>query len=171
MLETSARPLRPLSLLRARREWSGAGLADRLGVTPRSVRRDADRLRGDAPRPGPSDVDPSVLTELARPAGTRSGCASPAWTTGARTSRTVEPHRLVYGERRWYLVAWDVDREDRRTFPRRPHHAEAAAAAARAARDPAHATPPTTSPRMSRRVSRRGRTPTGRRSESWCPSR
>lgn len=46
MLETSARLLRLLSLLQARREWSGADLADRLGVTPRTVRRDVDRLRG-----------------------------------------------------------------------------------------------------------------------------
>ncbi|QNP62576.1 helix-turn-helix transcriptional regulator [Streptomyces genisteinicus] len=45
MLETSARLLRLLSLLQAHREWSGADLADRLGVTPRTVRRDVDRLR------------------------------------------------------------------------------------------------------------------------------
>ena len=30
--------------------------------------------------------------------------------------RTVEPHRLVSWGRKWYLVAWDVDREDWRTF-------------------------------------------------------
>jgi predicted DNA-binding transcriptional regulator YafY len=30
--------------------------------------------------------------------------------------RTVEPHRLVHLGRRWYLVAWDVDRRDWRTF-------------------------------------------------------
>lgn len=45
MLETSARLLRLLSLLQAHREWSGAQLADRLGVTSRTVRRDVDRLR------------------------------------------------------------------------------------------------------------------------------
>ncbi|CAM5347592.1 hypothetical protein SALBM311S_01776 [Streptomyces alboniger] len=45
MLETSARLLRLLSLLQAHREWSGADLADRLGVTARTVRRDVDRLR------------------------------------------------------------------------------------------------------------------------------
>jgi len=32
------------------------------------------------------------------------------------TVRTVEPHRLVHTPRRWYLVAWDVDRADWRTF-------------------------------------------------------
>ncbi len=45
MLETSARLLKLLSLLQARRDWSGAALAERLGVTLRTVRRDIDRLR------------------------------------------------------------------------------------------------------------------------------
>ncbi|MFD3870273.1 helix-turn-helix transcriptional regulator [Streptomyces sp. NPDC058623] len=40
-----ARMLRLLSLLQTRREWSGHELADRLGVTGRTVRRDIDRLR------------------------------------------------------------------------------------------------------------------------------
>jgi predicted DNA-binding transcriptional regulator YafY len=40
-----ARMLRLLSLLQTRREWSGAELADRLGITVRTVRRDIDRLR------------------------------------------------------------------------------------------------------------------------------
>ncbi|MFB4274051.1 helix-turn-helix transcriptional regulator [Nonomuraea sp. MTCD27] len=45
MLDTSARLLRLLSLLQARRDWSSADLADRLGVAPRTVRRDVERLR------------------------------------------------------------------------------------------------------------------------------
>jgi len=45
MLETSARLLKLLSLLQARRDWSGAALAERLGVALRTVRRDVDRLR------------------------------------------------------------------------------------------------------------------------------
>ena len=45
MLETSARLLRLLSLLQARRDWTGADLADRLGVSARTVRRDVERLR------------------------------------------------------------------------------------------------------------------------------
>ncbi|MFF8293592.1 helix-turn-helix transcriptional regulator [Streptomyces sp. NPDC016309] len=40
-----ARILRLLALLQTRREWSGAELSDRLGVTVRTVRRDMDRLR------------------------------------------------------------------------------------------------------------------------------
>ncbi|MFI6483756.1 helix-turn-helix transcriptional regulator [Nonomuraea sp. NPDC050663] len=39
------RLLRLLSLLQSRREWSGVELADRLGVSGRTVRRDIDRLR------------------------------------------------------------------------------------------------------------------------------
>lgn len=45
MLETSARLLSLLSLLQSRREWTGAELADRLGVTTRTVRNDIERLR------------------------------------------------------------------------------------------------------------------------------
>src|SRR5918994_7944867 len=45
MLETSARLLRLLSLLQARRDWTGTELATRLGVTTRTIRNDMDRLR------------------------------------------------------------------------------------------------------------------------------
>ncbi|MCK2243960.1 MULTISPECIES: YafY family protein [unclassified Crossiella] len=40
-----ARVMRLLSLLQARREWSGAELAQRLAVTDRTVRRDVEKLR------------------------------------------------------------------------------------------------------------------------------
>jgi len=45
MLETSARLLRLLSLLQTPREWTGAELGERLGVSPRTVRNDVDKLR------------------------------------------------------------------------------------------------------------------------------
>ena len=45
MLETSARLLRLLSLLQARRDWTSTELATRLGVTTRTIRNDMDRLR------------------------------------------------------------------------------------------------------------------------------
>jgi predicted DNA-binding transcriptional regulator YafY len=35
---------------------------------------------------------------------------------GSSSVRDVEPHRVVSWGRRWYLVAWDVGREDWRTF-------------------------------------------------------
>jgi predicted DNA-binding transcriptional regulator YafY len=45
MLSTSERLLRVLTLLEARREWSGADLAERLGVSTRTIRNDMVRLR------------------------------------------------------------------------------------------------------------------------------
>lgn len=45
MTETASRLLELLSLLQARRDWPGAELADRLGVSGRTIRRDVERLR------------------------------------------------------------------------------------------------------------------------------
>lgn len=45
MSQTTSRVLQLLGLLQSRRVWSGPELAERLGVTTRSVRRDVDRLR------------------------------------------------------------------------------------------------------------------------------
>ena len=35
---------------------------------------------------------------------------------GAASQREIEPHRLVHTGRRWYLAAWDIDRNNWRTF-------------------------------------------------------
>src|SRR5437868_4042956 len=198
MLETSARLLRLLSLLQARRDWTSAELAVRLDVTTRTIRNDVARLRAlgypvDA-RPGvaggyrlgsgsslpplllddeetvavaiglrtaangsvagieeasvralaklqqvlpsrlrhrvsafvssalpvPSrgpQVDPDVLTLIA------SACRDHERLrfdyrshSGTASRRSVEPYRLVNDRRRWYLVAWDEDRDAWRTF-------------------------------------------------------
>ncbi|MGW3075014.1 helix-turn-helix transcriptional regulator [Kitasatospora sp. NPDC001132] len=45
MTDTPARLLSLLSLLQTPREWPGSELAERLGVSPRTIRRDIDRLR------------------------------------------------------------------------------------------------------------------------------
>ena len=45
MANTSTRTLRLLSLLQTHRYWPGGELADRLGVSVRTLRRDIDRLR------------------------------------------------------------------------------------------------------------------------------
>src|SRR4051794_41854772 len=45
MTETSGRLMKLLSLLQTRRDWPGNELADRLGVSGRTIRRDVERLR------------------------------------------------------------------------------------------------------------------------------
>jgi predicted DNA-binding transcriptional regulator YafY len=201
MANTSTRTLRLLSLLQAQRYWAGGELADRLGVSARTLRRDIDRLRelgypveahrgadggyqlaagaalpplvvddeeavalavglqsaaqgtsegiaeasvralakvvqvmpgrlrrrvealaamtvpgtwGDGTR---LNLDPAVLTTIAlacrdseriRFSYTAAG--------GEQTVRHVEPHRLVSLGRRWYLVGYDLDRRDWRSF-------------------------------------------------------
>lgn len=200
MLETSARLLRLLSLLQARRDWSGQGLADRLGVSPRTVRRDVERLRdlgypvhasrgmdggyrlgaGAAMPPLLLDDDEAVAVAVGLRTGARGAVAGVEETAlraltkleqvlpsrlrrrvnalqtytvavppdrpgptvdaslltalsaacrdherlrfdyrlhdGSESRRHAEPHRLVNWGRRWYLVAFDVDRDDWRTF-------------------------------------------------------
>ncbi len=198
MLETSARLLRLLGLFQARRDWTGPELADRLGVTTRTIRNDVDRLRslgypveatpgvaggyrlgaGAALPPllltddeavavavglrtaaagsvtgieelsvgalakleqvlpsrlrhrvnalqtytvpiggiGPS-VDPSVLSAVAAACRDRERLRFDYVShDGTEAVRIVEPHRLAHLRGRWYLVAWDVDRADWRTF-------------------------------------------------------
>jgi predicted DNA-binding transcriptional regulator YafY len=68
------------------------------------------------PAPGPR-VDPDALTVIA------SACRDHERLrfdyrahSGASSRRDVEPYRLVSDRRRWYLVAWDPDRDDWRTF-------------------------------------------------------
>ncbi|MEV8635434.1 YafY family protein [Streptosporangium sp. NPDC051023] len=200
MLETSARLLRLLSLLQSTREWTGAELAGRLGVSGRTVRADVERLRGlgypvlatrgaaggyrlgagaalppllldddeavavavglrtatgraiagieeaslralakleqvlpsrlrrrvntlqtyTVPVPGDDvgpTVDPEVLTTLTAVSRDRERLRFDYRDhTGTDSPRTVEPYRLVNWGRRWYLLAWDVDRRDWRTF-------------------------------------------------------
>ncbi|SHK07339.1 Predicted DNA-binding transcriptional regulator YafY, contains an HTH and WYL domains [Pseudonocardia thermophila] len=198
MRETSVRLLRLLGLLQARRDWSGAALAERLGVSTRTVRNDMERLRelgyeitsrtgtaggyrlaaGSAVPPLLLDDEEAVAVGLslrAAASGSITGIeetalralaklertlpkrlrprldalrtATVAYTGGGPTAdaqtltvlasacrdherlrftyagrdgttsaRSVEPHTLVYTGRRWYLLAWDRDREDWRTF-------------------------------------------------------
>src|SRR4029079_19198484 len=67
-------------------------------------------------RPGPT-VDPAVLTELARLARERVTVRFDySDRRQAATQRRAEPYRIVNAGQRWYLVAWDLDRADWRTF-------------------------------------------------------
>ncbi|WP_039805104.1 helix-turn-helix transcriptional regulator [Nocardia araoensis] len=202
MPKTSARLLALLSLLQARRDWPGALLAERLAVSPRTVRRDVDRLRelgypivaAKGPdggyRLGPGTrlppllfddeqavalavalqiattagagieeaaaralntvrqvmparlhhrIDTLRITAVAPPAdGSSSEAGAQVLTAigaavdarevlrfdyagaslpdAAHPPRRVQPHHLVTWSGRWYLVAWDLDRDDWRTF-------------------------------------------------------
>src|SRR5580658_5271912 len=198
VLETSARLLRLLSLFQGRRYWSGSELAGRLEVTPRTLRRDVDKLRtlgypihsasgaeggyqlgaGTTMPPLLLDDEEAVAVALGlrcaatgaiegveeasvralskieqimpsrlgrRLAALQSVIVMPASAgspvsaralsviagacrdseglrfryrdhSGTASTRAVEPYRLVNTGRRWYLVAWDSDRKDWRTF-------------------------------------------------------
>ncbi|CAM5381130.1 WYL domain-containing protein OS=Streptomyces tendae OX=1932 GN=GUR47_23260 PE=4 SV=1 [Streptomyces tendae] len=206
MQKTSARLLSLLSLLQARRDWPGAVLAERLEVSPRTLRRDVDRLRElgypvravkgpdggyrldagarlppllfddeqavalavalrtaaatgagiedgaaralatlrqvmparlrhridalqvtsvarSAPRPQPQ-AGTGVLMALSAAVQAREVLRFdhlPAHSTDPAPEavpppRRVEPHHLVTRGGRWYLVAWDLEREDWRVF-------------------------------------------------------
>ncbi|MGW6445838.1 helix-turn-helix transcriptional regulator [Lentzea sp. NPDC055074] len=62
-------------------------------------------------------VDASLLTSVGTACRDRQRLRfSYVGHSGEESERSVEPHRLVTWGRRWYLVAWDVLREDWRTF-------------------------------------------------------
>jgi predicted DNA-binding transcriptional regulator YafY len=62
-------------------------------------------------------VDPGVLTAIATAVRDRERLRFDyRHHDGSDSVRDVEPHRMVSWGRRWYLVAWDVGREDWRTF-------------------------------------------------------
>jgi predicted DNA-binding transcriptional regulator YafY len=68
------------------------------------------------PSPEPR-VDPDVLTTIAAACRDHLRLRFDYRTHAGETSlRTAEPYRLVHDRRRWYLVAWDIDRDDWRTF-------------------------------------------------------
>ncbi|MCC3252370.1 WYL domain-containing protein [Xanthomonas campestris pv. incanae] len=199
MASTAARLLRLIALMQNGRDWPGAALAERLGIHPRSVRRDIERLRelgypiravsgigggyrlghGAAALPllfeedealtvaialraaapaiaGLDDAAARVLTKLdpllPRRHQQRASTAHAAMASlptaapgslvdasmltllagacrdrttlqleyrrhsGEQIRRRVEPALLVNYGRRWYLLAWDCERQDWRTL-------------------------------------------------------
>ena len=88
-------------------------------VLPSRLRRKVSAFQSSAlpmPSRGPR-VDPDVLTTIA------SACRDHEQLrfdyqahSGTASRRSVEPYRLVNDRRRWYLVAWDTDRDAWRTF-------------------------------------------------------
>ncbi|MFI6367252.1 helix-turn-helix transcriptional regulator [Nocardia sp. NPDC050630] len=68
------------------------------------------------PSAGPT-VDPDVLTAVAGAIRDNHRLRFDYRTHSGTTSlRTVEPHRLAHTGRHWYLIAWDIDRADWRTY-------------------------------------------------------
>ncbi|MYS87292.1 helix-turn-helix transcriptional regulator [Embleya scabrispora] len=102
-------------------ETSIQALAKLEQVLPARLRRRVRTLQRYAvpvPADGPSaKVDTDVLTVLVAACRDRERLRLDYLDhAGAATRRTVEPQRVVNWGRRWYLVAWDVDRDDWRTF-------------------------------------------------------
>jgi predicted DNA-binding transcriptional regulator YafY len=92
-----------------------------ISLMPPRLRRRMDALKSQTESPGPwaggPTVDAGALTTLAQ------ACRDDEplkfdYTAreGQTTHRSVEPHRLVSLGRRWYLVAYDRDRQDWRSF-------------------------------------------------------
>jgi predicted DNA-binding transcriptional regulator YafY len=68
------------------------------------------------PTRGPQ-VDPDVLTVVALACRDHEQLRFDYRNhSGGSSRRRVEPHRLVNDQRRWYLLAWDLERDDWRTF-------------------------------------------------------
>ncbi|MEU2031732.1 helix-turn-helix transcriptional regulator [Nocardia amamiensis] len=66
---------------------------------------------------GTAAVDPEVLTAIAAAIRDHEQLRFDYRThSGTEIRRTAEPHRLVHTGRHWYLVGWDVDRTDWRTY-------------------------------------------------------
>ena len=65
---------------------------------------------------GPT-VDPDVLTAIAAACREHERLRFDYHRhDGTDSVREIEPHRLVHTGRRWYLVGWDTDRQDWRTY-------------------------------------------------------
>jgi predicted DNA-binding transcriptional regulator YafY len=104
-------------------ETSVRALAKVVQVMPARLRHRVDALRAmtdtgawGAPA-ADGGVDPAVLTTVALACrdGERITFGYTA-AAGARSDRSVEPFRLVWLGRRWYLVGYDLDRGDWRSF-------------------------------------------------------
>jgi predicted DNA-binding transcriptional regulator YafY len=90
-------------------------------VLPTRLRRRVEALRAFAvrvPHEGAQvDVESETLAQLANACRDHEVLRlSYRRHDGSHTRRMVEPHRLVAWGTRWYLIAWDLDREDWRTW-------------------------------------------------------
>ena len=101
-------------------ETSIRALAKLEQVLPSRLRHRVQALQAatvEVPAPGRPTVDAVVLTALAAACRDHQRLRFDYRDHDGSTSvRSVEPHRLVHDRGRWYLVAWDSDRADWRTF-------------------------------------------------------
>ncbi|MFE3249544.1 helix-turn-helix transcriptional regulator [Streptomyces sp. NPDC059209] len=104
-------------------EDASRALATLRQVMPPRLRHRVDLLRVTAVPPPAADdtlqVEAHVLMELSRVIHAREELRfdyAPGRGTSADSPRRVQPHHLVMWRQRWYLVAWDLHREDWRTF-------------------------------------------------------
>jgi predicted DNA-binding transcriptional regulator YafY len=100
-------------------ETSLRALAKLEQVLPARVRHRVNLLHSvtvTVPATGPT-VDPDVLTAVAAACRQHERLRFDYHSHDGTTSvRDTEPHRLVHTGRRWYLVGWDTDRRDWRTY-------------------------------------------------------
>jgi predicted DNA-binding transcriptional regulator YafY len=100
-------------------ETSLRALAKLEQVLPSRVRHRVNLLHSvtvTVPGTGPA-VDPAVLTAVAAACREHQRLRFDYHNhDGANSVRDTEPHRLVHTGRRWYLIGWDTDRRDWRTY-------------------------------------------------------
>jgi predicted DNA-binding transcriptional regulator YafY len=100
-------------------ETSVRALAKLQQILPARLRHRVSALQSHLlpmPSAGPQ-VDPEVLTVIAGACRDHERLRFDYRThSGAAGRREVEPYRLISDRRRWYLLAWDPDRDDWRTF-------------------------------------------------------
>jgi predicted DNA-binding transcriptional regulator YafY len=88
-------------------------------VLPKRLRKRVNALQSVSVRMGAAGptIDAEVLTTIA---GACRDCETLHFDyssrTGSATTRTVEPYRLVHTSARWYLLAFDLERKEWRTF-------------------------------------------------------
>lgn len=100
-------------------ESSLAALAKLEQVLPSRLRRRVGALHeATLSLPGATPaVDPDVLSTIAAAIRARERLRFDHESRGGEIAlRAVEPQRLVHTHGRWYLVGWDLDRDDWRTF-------------------------------------------------------
>ena len=88
-------------------------------VMPPGLREEVAAVTGavDVVVPPGTTVDPDVLTLLSRAVRARLQVRLDYETReGRRAERRIEPYRVLALGRRWYLFAWDLERQDWRTF-------------------------------------------------------